>query len=183
LEDNTKDKKEDKIIVEKIVGRYHIGDLAGQTLDPVVMTHDQLLKPHQKVISVGGHTLGISLEGQERLFNGAILWQDETMIIAVILKEEDVLEVRPFSNEEWAKVAFNIGNLHHSAYLYPTFIRIPYDPIVEQMLRNIGAPMERKMARLDGERANAAASHGHSHDDDLDDNHNHHQDKDYSYEG
>jgi len=183
LEDKPKDKTEDKIIVEKIIGQYHSEDPGGQTLDPVVMTHDQLLKPHQKVTSVGGRSLGISLDDQERLFDGAILWQDGAVIISVALEEEDILEVRPFGNEEWAKVAFNIGNMHHSAYLYPTFIRIPYDAIVEQMLGNIGAPVERKMAKLDGERANASASHGHSRAHDIDDNHNHQHEQDHSDEG
>lgn len=154
-----------KIIVEKILGRRHPDDgMDGQT-DPVAMTHDQLQKNHQLAISRDGRRLGISLDENEKLFDGAILWQDGPVTVAVVLQEEDVLEVRPFGNEEWARVAFNIGNMHHAAYLYPTYIRIPYDPIVERMLESLGTPVIRKMAKLDGERANAPAghSHGHSH--------------------
>lgn len=152
-----------QIIIDKVLGQYHSDEAGNHILDPVLMTHDQLLKPHQKVTTVGGRQLGISLDEPEKLFDGAILWQDEEMVVAINLVEEDVLEIRPFGNEEWARVAFNIGNMHHSAYLYPTYLRVPYDAIVERMLANLGAPVVRKMAKLDGERANAPASHGHLH--------------------
>lgn len=168
---------EDKIIVSKIIGHYHGGDPDGRRLDPVLMTHDQLLKPHQKVRTEAGREIGISLDDQEQLFDGAVLWEDHNVIVAINLVEEDVLEVRPFGNEEWAKIAFNIGNMHHAAYLYPTFIRIPYDSIIERMLENLGAPVVRKMARLDGERANAPAGHIHTHapapNHELNHDHNH----------
>jgi urease accessory protein len=154
---------DDKIIISKVIGHYQSGDASDRILDPVLMTHDQLLKPHQRVRSTGGRELGISLDEQEKLFNGAVLWQDDEVVVAVSLVEEDVLEIRPFGNEEWAKVAFNIGNMHHAAYLYPTYIRIPYDFIVARMLLQLGVPVDRKMAKLDGERANAPAGHGHAH--------------------
>lgn len=159
------------IVVTKILGHRHPDDVLSREVDPVPMTHDQLQKPHQKVITEGGRRLGISLEGEEILFDGAILWQDDHVTVSITLQEEDVLEVRPFGNEEWAKVAFNIGNMHQAAYLYPTFIRIPYDCVVERMLVSLGAPVVRKMAKLDGERANAPAGHSHTH---LNGNHDHH---------
>jgi len=170
---------EDKIIVSKIIGHFHTEDLGGRRLDLVLMTHDQLLKPHQKVRTVAGRDLGISLDEQQSLFDGAILWEDNQVVVSIDLVEEDVLEVRPFGNEEWAKIAFNIGNMHHSAYLYPTFLRVPYDPIVERMLSNLGAPVERKMARLDGERANAPAGHSHTHVP----SHNHEHAREPNHEG
>ena len=154
---------ENTIIVEKVIGHYRAGDSKERHLDLVLMTHDELEKTHQKVTTLEGRHLGISLDENEKLYDGAILWQDEQMTIVISLEEEDVLEVRPFGNEEWAKVAFNIGNMHHAAYLYPTVIRVPYDAIVERMLQHLGAPVERKLAKLDGERANAPASHNHTH--------------------
>jgi urease accessory protein len=154
---------EDKLIISRVLGHHHEGDLGKRILEPVHMTHDQLLKPHQKVRTSQGRNLGISLDEQQSLFDGAILWQDDQVVVAIKLVDEDVLEIRPFGNEEWAKIAFTIGNMHHSAYLYPTFIRVPYDSIVERMLSHLGAPVERKMAKLDGERANAPAGHGHIH--------------------
>lgn len=153
----------DKIIISMVIGHYHSDDAGDRALDPIRMTHDQLMKPHQKVSTTGGRDICISLDEQDKLFDGAILWQDEKVVVAIFLVEEDVLEVRPFGNEEWAKVAFNIGNMHHAAYLYPTYIRIPYDSIVERMLLQLGVPVDRKMAKLDGERANAPAGHGHVH--------------------
>lgn len=178
---------EDKIIISKVVGNYHLGDQGNSILDPVLMTHDQLLKQHQKVVTVGGLVFGISLDVQEKLFDGAILWRDEEVIVAINLVDEDVLEIRPFGNEEWARIAFNIGNMHHSTYLYPTYIRIPYDAIMERMLQHLNAPFERKMAKLDGERANAPAGHSHAHNyehsHECNDKHIHVQNEDRNHEG
>jgi urease accessory protein len=170
---------EEKLIISKVLGHYHEGDSGERLLDSVLMTHDQLLKPHQKVRTALGRNLGISLDEQQSLFDGAVLWQDDQVVVVIKLVEEDVLEIRPFGNEEWAKIAFNIGNMHHSAYLYPTFIRVSYDPIVERMLSHLGAPVERKMARLDGERANAPAGHSHTHNDE----HTHAHNEDHNHEG
>jgi urease accessory protein len=128
-----------------------------------LLQHDQLEKPHQKVASKGGFTMGISLEPGNKLFGGAVLWVDDEVVVFVELVEEDLLEVKPYGNLEWARVAFNIGNMHHPAYLHEEFIRIPYDEVMERMLLHLGVPYTRKIAKLDGIRANAPADHGSSH--------------------
>jgi urease accessory protein len=159
--------KQDSIIIDKVLG--HISELhvGNRKLDPVLLQHELLEKPHQKVTSSGGFTLGISLEMGNKLFGGAVLWVDDEVVVFVELVDEDLLEVKPSGNLEWAKVAFNIGNMHHPAYLYEEFIRIPYDEVMERMLLHLGVTYVRKIAKLDGIRANAPAgnrtSHPHSH--------------------
>ena len=152
------------VVITKILGHRHGEEPLSKEADFISMTHDQLLKPHQKAVTEAGLCLGISLEGDEKLFDGAILWEDQKTVVVVRLVEEDVLEIRPAGNESWAKAAFNIGNMHHPAYIYPDFIRVPYDPVIYRMLQHLDVAVTRKMAPLDGERANVSASHGHHHD-------------------
>lgn len=155
--------KQEQIIIDKILGtlsEIHPGD---RHLDPILMPHEQLEKPHQKVVSKGGITLGISLEPGQKLYSGAVLWVDDKTVVFVELEEEDLLEVIPCGNLEWARVAFNIGNMHHPAYLYEQSIRIPYDEVIERMLHHLGVQYLRKNAKLDGLRANAPAAHGSNH--------------------
>lgn len=157
--------QQDKIIIDKVLGHLSELQVGPRKLDPVLLHHDQLEKPHQKVTSIGGLTLGISLEAGNKLFGGAVLWLDDDKVVYVDLVEEDLLEVIPSGNLEWAKVAYNIGNLHQPAYLYEDCIRIPYDESLERMLLRLGVTYTRKIAKLDGQRANAQAVHstGHAH--------------------
>ncbi len=153
--------KQDRIIIDKVLGDVSELRLGNRQLDPVLLQHEQLEKPHQKVTSKGGFTMGISLETGQKLFGGAVLWVDDETVVFVELAEEDLLEVTPSGNLEWARVAFNIGNFHHAAYLYEEAIRIPYDEGLERMLIRLGVQYSRKVAKLDGIRANAPADHSH----------------------
>ena len=155
--------QEDKIMIERTLGRVEELNVGERNIDAVVMTHDQLQKPHQKATTKQGKSLGISLGEGDALFPGAVLWVDDAQVVLVELIEEDVIEIRPSGNMEWARVAFNIGNMHQPAYLYDDCIRIPYDGVVYHMLLHLKVPMERKTAKLDGIRANVPAGHSHSH--------------------
>ncbi len=168
--------KQDRIIIDSVLGHLSELHVGSRQLDPVLLEHEQLEKPHQKVTSKGGFTLGISLERGHKLFGGAVLWVDDQTVVFVELVEEDLLEVEPSGNLEWGRVAFNIGNLHHPAYLYEDVIRIPYDEGLERMLIRLGVRYTRKMAKLDGIRANApvdpsASHHDHSHSSSHHDHH------------
>jgi urease accessory protein UreE len=53
--------------------------------------------------------------------------------------------------------------MHHPAYLNEESICVPYDSIIEGMLRDNAVPYERRKQKLDGLRANFAARHEHKH--------------------
>lgn len=154
------------IIVEKILGILPELRTEGFELDPVVLDHVQLQKPHQKANTRSGRTLGISLDKGERLYPLAVLYVDDRTVIYVELAEEDLLELRPQSTLDWGRAAYNIGNLHQPAYLSEDCIRVPYDPVLVRMLDQLGIPWSRRTGRLDGLRANAAMGGGHSHSHD-----------------
>lgn len=171
--------KEDKIIVERILGLVADAHTRGLEADPVIMDHAQLQKPHQKAVTAGGRILGISLDKGEHLRPGAVLYLDDRVVIFVDLPEEDLLEIRPLGNLEWGKAAYNIGNMHQPAYLYEEMIRCPYDSVLERVLAQLGIPFERKTGKLDGLRANLQAAHSHaapthSHDGGAAHSHDHH---------
>lgn len=162
------------MIVEKILGT--IEDYASENLkiDRVLMDHYDLGKPHQKLKSEAGETVAISLPHGEHLFCGAVLYKDEEKIIAVDLIPEDALEIRPEGNLQWAKAAFNIGNMHHPAYLHEDCIVIPYDAILEHLLKGIGVNYVRCERKLTGQKANHVVG-GHSHSHDHGHHHHHHE--------
>ena len=141
------------MIVEKIIGDAR--DFQGEDLkiDKVYLDYLGMGKPHQKLTAESGEKIAISLDHGEHLFCGAVLYKDSERMIVVDMLPEDVLEIRPEGNRQWAKTAFNIGNMHHPAYLYDDCIRIPYDGILENLMKSIGVAYTRCERKLDGEKA------------------------------
>jgi len=176
------------MIVEKVISNLKYTEIGGRRVDAVCMNHDQLLKPHQKVTSNGGKVIGISLPEGGHLHNGDILYLDESEVIVIDLKEEEVFELRPKTNIEWARAAFNIGNMHQRAYLYPDCIRIPYDYVMVRMLDALSVEYSREMRKLDGIPANLPASlgrhtHGQGeHEHDHEHGHSHHHEHSHNCE-
>ncbi|MDD3168071.1 MAG: urease accessory protein UreE [Eubacteriales bacterium] len=154
------------MIAEKVLGNLRDAEQGTRRIDRVRLTHDEIAKPHQKVTTESGRIIGISLPEGEHLHNGDILYQDGSVIIVIDLKEEEVFEIRPKNNMEWAKAAFNVGNMHQRAYLYHDCIRAPYDSVLEKMMEILGVDYSREIRKLDGIPANLSASgsrHAHSH--------------------
>ncbi|HIU26066.1 MAG TPA: urease accessory protein UreE [Candidatus Copromorpha excrementigallinarum] len=151
------------MIIEKIAGRADQLD-EGIAVERVFLDHESLNRPHQKLVTENGEKIAVSLDHGERLFCGAVLYRDGKRAVVVDMPEEDVLEIRPEGNRQWAKAAFNIGNMHHPAYIYDDCILIPYDGILESLMKAIGVPFKRCRKKLDGERAaHTVGGHHHHH--------------------
>lgn len=152
------------MIVEKILGSVKAFENEHVKIDWIRVEHHAMEKPHQKLKTEAGKMVAVSLPRGEHLFDGAVLYKDSETIIALGLKPEDVLEIHPEGALQWAKAAYNIGNMHHPAYLLEEGILSPYDGMVEKMLQQMGVPYERRTRTLDGQRANyVTGSHSHSH--------------------
>lgn len=166
------------MLVEKIVGNIKETDHAGLKEDRVILDRYDMNKPHQKVKTESDQSVAISLDHGEHLYDGSILYIDEEKVIYVELAPEDLIMVKPQGTRQWAKAAFNIGNMHQAAYIHDDFILIPYDAIMENVLKAVGVEYSRCTMKLDGERANVdAGSHSHSHDH----SHHHHHTHDHEH--
>lgn len=167
------------MIVEKILGTVRDFESEHLKTDKVLLDHYDMEKPHQKLKTENGTVVALSLEHGEHLFCGAVLYRDDERLIAVDLLPEDALEIHPKTHMEWAKIAFNIGNMHHPAYLNENCIVTPYDTVLETMLKKAGADCRRCERKLTGERANYGAGghhhhhHSHAHGESASHSHSH----------
>ena len=152
------------MIIEKVVDDINNIVPEGRAIDYIRVTHDLLEKPHQKLTTENGKTIKISLIHGENLYCGAILLMNDEELVVVDLLEEKVFELKPSGNLEWAKTAFNIGNMHQKAYLYDDCIRVPYDYVLEKMIESLGVEYSIEMRKLDGIKANASVASTHSHE-------------------
>lgn len=171
------------MLCEKILGKvqdYNKEILSNYTIDPIIMDHEELIRPHQKVKTKSGKEVAISLPLGDQLYYGAVLSDNDGILIVVEMADEDILEIFPKNNFEWGKAAFNIGNMHHPAYLKENSIVTPYDPAIERIFKALGIKYKKTVGKLDGERANVnqtqAHEHGHSHSHYHNNEHSHNHD-------
>lgn len=150
------------MLVETVLGKLEDFQIEGRVLDYVLLTREELQKSHQKLLTEGGGEVAVSLSPGEHLFGGAVLYRDEKRMIAVDLAREDVLEIRPEGSFMFGRVAYNIGNMHHPAYLKEGCILCPYDPVIERLIKSMDVEYERSVKKMDGVRANFTVA-GHSH--------------------
>ena len=149
--------------IEEILGKAEDFNLSALTVDRVFFDHESLQKGHQRAKTESGRDVFISLEHGKTLFCGAVLYKDDDIAVVADMYPEDVIEIRPRNNIEWAKAAFNIGNMHNPAYLYEDCILTPYDEPVSRLAEALNIPMTRCMRKLDGLRAGISLHHTHGH--------------------
>lgn len=159
------------MIIEKTLGNisdYPIGD---RKIEAILIDRYDLNKPHQKLHTRQGEVFAVSLEHGCNLEPGAVLYADDKRIVYLELTEENCIVIKPRGNIQWARAAFNIGNMHHAAYLHEDCIVTAYDAVLESVIAKLDVPYFCEVRRLEGIRANVAQGEGHHH------HHHHHEDE------
>lgn len=161
------------MLIEKIVGNVSEENIEGLLEEKILLDHYDIAKPHQKIKSERGNEYAISLPQGENLSEGSILYRNQEKVVFVVLKQEDILEIKPEGNMQWGMAAFNIGNMHKAAFINEESIKIPYDGLIEKMMKEINISTARTIGKLDGKKANYTHGHHHSHEHNHSHGHGH----------
>ena len=151
------------MIIETIIGNIKDYAIGNRTVEYIVLDRDRLSKPHQKVTSEAGESFGLSLPHGQTLSPGDVLYADEGRVVVVTLVPEEALVIRPEGQMQWARAAYNIGNMHQSAFIQEDQIVTPYDAILESVMQRLGVSCEKALCPIDGVRANVSQHEGHHH--------------------
>lgn len=151
------------ILVENIKENILRDNITGSDIEAVEMTRDEMRKVHRKITVSGDIEIAISLQSGSYLCDGDVLYRDTDRVICVVLKEEQAIHLKPGSGFEWAEIAYNIGNMHHTVFLKEDGIYTPYDDAVLRMVKKLGTDYEIVFCRLDGERAGIQSAEHSSH--------------------
>lgn len=170
------------MIIESILGNIKEYAVGNRRLEKVVLDRDGLSKPHQKLKTQSGESFGLSLPHGAALSPGDVIFADEDRVIAVELEPEDALVIRPEGQMQWARAAYNIGNMHQRAFIQEDCIITPYDAILQSIMQKLHVPCERTVCPIDGVRANVSQSEGHHHHHDHGHGHEHGHSYDHSHE-
>lgn len=173
------------MIIESITGNIKTYDAGDRRVERVVLDRDGLSRPHQKLKTQSGESFGLSLPHGASLSPGDVLFADEERVVVVELAPEDALVIRPEGQMQWARAAYNIGNMHQRAFLQEDCIITPYDTILEGIMQKLHVPCERTVCPIDGVRANMSQSEGHhhGHEHSHDRSHDHGHSHDHSHGG
>lgn len=158
------------MLCEQVLGKLEDIDVSGKTVEYVDIEWHEAFKRIHKKITDQGREVGIRMDDSilsRGLFQGDIIYQDETVIVAVNTPPCEIIEITlaPGHEKMAAKVCYEIGNRHAPLFWgeNDTFITIYNEPMLVMLSKIHGVTAEKKIAKLDFDRRISASIHNHHH--------------------
>ena len=158
------------MLCEQVLGKLEDLDVSGRTVEYVDIEWHEAFKRIHKKITDQGREVGIRMDDSilsRGLFQGDVIYQDETVIVAVNTPPCEIIEIAlaPGHEKMAAKVCYEIGNRHAPLFWgeNDTFITIYNEPMLVMLSKIHGVTAEKKIAKLDFDRRISASIHNHHH--------------------
>ena len=158
------------MLCEQVLGKLEDLDVSGKTVEYVDIEWHEVFKRIHKKITDQGREVGIRMDDSilsRGLFQGDVIYQDETVIVAVNTPPCEIIEIAlaPGHEKMAAKVCYEIGNRHAPLFWgeKDTFITIYNEPMLVMLSKIHGVTAEKKIAKLDFDRRISASIHNHHH--------------------
>ena len=158
------------MLCEQVLGKLEDLDVSGKTVEYVDIEWHEAFKKIHKKITDQGREVGIRMDDSilsRGLFQGDVIYQDETVIVAVNTPPCEIIEIAlaPGHEKMAAKVCYEIGNRHAPLFWgeKDTFITIYNEPMLVMLSKIHGVTAEKKIAKLDFDRRISASIHNHHH--------------------
>ena len=160
------------------------GDWTGTPIDSVVLDFDERYRRRFVMTGVGGLAFLLDLAEATMLRGGDGLRLEDGRIVEVVAAPEPLAEIRAADPLALMRVAWHLGNRHLQTEMAAKALRVRRDPIIEDMVKGLGArvvPVEAPFNPEGGAYVQAEARghehehehghHGHEHDHDHDHDH------------
>jgi len=122
-------------------------------------------KSRLRVWARNGRELAIFMERGAVLRDGDILQAIDGSYIRVEAAPESVMQATAQTPLEMAKAAYHLGNRHTPVQIGPGFLRLEYDSVLEDMLKQLGLTVERAELPFQPEAGAYAGGHHHGHEE------------------
>src|SRR5271167_242107 len=156
------------------------GQWTGAPADTVVLDFDERYRRRVAMTGVGGLAFLLDLAEAAMLRGGDGLGLEDGRIVEVVAAPEPLAEIRAADELAQTRVAWHLGNRHLPTEILARALRIRRDPVIEAMVKGLGARVIALEAPFNPEggayvkaEGSAAESHHHGHD------HDHHHDHDH----
>jgi urease accessory protein len=140
-----------------------------------------------------GEAVGIVLPRGTVLRDGDMLVADDGGLVRVIAATQSVLLVHAPDRLTLTRAAYHLGNRHTPVEVGADELKLEADPVLEDMLKRLGAQVERATLPFQPEAGAYGGGHRHGHDDTFaedyelaqqvfEDHHGHDHDHDHSHD-
>jgi urease accessory protein len=146
------------MILERVVSHLSKLDLGARTVERIRLESGDLAKHRQRARTDQGREIGIALPPGPGLKDGDVLYLDDVRAIVVEQADEDLLRMAPRTPEEFARIGYEVGNLHRAAMIDETGVAVLYDKAVRAAAERLGIPCEQVRGKF-----RPVEHSGHSH--------------------
>ncbi len=131
------------MLINKVIG--NIGtteEVSGKKTEWIELGWEELSKRILRTETDYGTDIALSLDEEEPLQYGDVLFEDETRRIAVRTKMEAVIVIRPKDMTQMGKAAFELGNRHTPCLIDDNEIIVRADHTLNKLLDEVGVSYE-----------------------------------------
>jgi urease accessory protein len=136
-----------------------------QRAPTLTLPYDARCKSRFAATLDSGEEVGVVLPRGSVLRDGDMLVADDGGLIRVIAAAESVLLVRTPDRLTLTRAAYHLGNRHTSVEVGADELKLEADPVLEDMLRRLGAQVERATLPFQPEAGAYGGGHRHGHDE------------------
>jgi urease accessory protein len=130
----------------------------------LLLSFDARCKSRLRCFTRSGEEVGLFLErGQPALADGDQLLARDGRVVCVRAADEALLHVTCATPFELMRAAYHLGNRHVALQLGDGWLRLPEDYVLQAMLEQLGAQIERIEAPFQAEQGAYGGGHHHSH--------------------
>jgi urease accessory protein len=144
-----------------------VGEWSGEPADVVVLNLDERYRRRIMMKGVRGLAFLLDLSQAVTLRNGDGLVLDDGRIVEVVAAAEPLTEISAKDVATLIRIAWHLGNRHLQVQMVAKKLRIRRDPVIEDMVRILGAELTQIEAPFDPEggaySGGSTASHSHHH--------------------
>ncbi|MBV8260944.1 MAG: urease accessory protein UreE [Paraburkholderia sp.] len=112
-----------------------------------------------------GEEVGVVLQRGTVLRDGDLLVADDGGLVRVIAAAENVLRVSASDRLTLTRAAYHLGNRHTPVEVGADELKLEADPVLEDMLKRLGAHVERVQLPFQPESGAYGGGHRHGHDE------------------
>lgn len=130
------------MLVTKVLGNLRDGAYANRSVDSIEIEWYQTQKRIARYTSAHGRDIALRFEQPLRigLSHGDILVADSTSVVAVRILPTHILTIEVHSNQEIARLCYEIGNYHLPLFVDEnvSLFRTPFEKPLQRLLDKLG---------------------------------------------
>ncbi|HEV3430423.1 MAG TPA: urease accessory protein UreE [Paraburkholderia sp.] len=131
----------------------------------LTLPYDMRCKSRFAATLDGGEEVGVVLPRGTILREGDMLVADDGGLVRVIAAAQSVLRVRAPDRLTLTRAAYHLGNRHTPVEVGVEELKLEADPVLEDMLKRLGAQVERVELPFQPESGAYGGGHRHGHDE------------------